>query len=333
MFPTKSWLHQISFILLIGFMVHPCGWAEVSMERVTYLNLPNCYRLSNGTVEIVVTTDIGPRILRFALIGEDNILGEFPDSKVTTELGEWKPWGGHRLWAAPEAMPRTYAPDSSRIDYKIESQETIRLMQPADPKTGLEKEVTVTMSPEGSHVRVLHRITNRNLWAIQLAPWAITIFRGGTTILPQEPYRSHDTALLPARPLVLWHYTDLGDPRFRIGKKFILVNADAAMHEPQKIGIANKQEWAAYLKNKTLFIKRAEYKEGASYPDYGSSTETYTAEAFMEIETLGPVEHLEPNQFAEHLESWSLFKNIEMGEDEAILEKSIKPLVEKTAIK
>jgi hypothetical protein len=303
------------------------------MERVTYLDHANCYRLSNGTVEVVVTTDVGPRIIRYGFIGQGNILGEFPELKVITELGEWKPLGGHRLWAAPEAMPRTYSPDSSRIDYKMEGKDTIRLIEPIEPKTGLQKEMAITLSQEGSRVQIHHQITNKNLWGIELAPWAITIFRGGVTILPQEPYRSHDTALLPARPLVLWHYTDLGDARLRLGKKFILLKPDPAMHEPQKIGIANKQGWAGYLKDKTLFIKRAEYKEGASYPDYGSSTETYTAEAFMEIETLGPIERLEPNGFSEHVESWSLFENVEIGNDEVTLDKAIGPFIEKSAAK
>ncbi|MFN8007838.1 MAG: hypothetical protein U0V70_12580 [Terriglobia bacterium] len=303
------------------------------MEKVKYLNLPNCYRLSNGTVELIVTTDVGPRIIRFAFIGGDNILGEYPDPSIKTELGVWKLYGGHRLWAAPEATPRTYAPDSSPIEYQIEGKETIRLIQRADPKTGLEKEMTVTLSAEGSRVRVHHRLTNRNLWEIQLAPWAVTIFRLGLTILPQEPYRSHDQALLPARPLVLWHYTDLGDSRFRIGKKFFLVKPNEAIHEPQKIGIANKQEWAAYWKNKTLFIKRSEYKEGASYPDYGSSMEVYTESAFMEIETLAPLQKLEPNQSAEHVETWALFNNVEIPEEEMYLEKALLPFLEKSATK
>lgn len=103
------------------------------------------------------------------------------------------------------------------------------------------------------------------------------------------------------------------------------------MHEPQKIGIANKQGWAGYLKDKTLFIKRTEYKEGALYPDYGSSMETYTADAFMEIETLGPIERLEPNGVAEHIEHWSLFKDVVIGNDEATLDKAIGPYVEKSA--
>ena len=76
------------------------------MEKVNYLGQPDCYRLSNGTVELVVTTNVGPRILRYAFAGGENILGEVPESTVQTELGEWRPLGGHRLWTAPEASPR-----------------------------------------------------------------------------------------------------------------------------------------------------------------------------------------------------------------------------------
>src|SRR5258707_1309849 len=73
---------------------------DVKVEKVAYLNLPNCYKLSNGTVELIVTTDVGPRINRYSFPGEDNILAEMPDAVVKTELGDWKPLCGHRLWSA-----------------------------------------------------------------------------------------------------------------------------------------------------------------------------------------------------------------------------------------
>lgn len=59
---------------------------------------------------------------------------------------------------------------------------------------------------------------------------------GGVTILPQEPFRSHDEYLLPARPMTLWHYTDLSDPRGSFGKRFIRLRTDDTMEIPQKIG-------------------------------------------------------------------------------------------------
>ncbi len=304
---------------------------ETRMEKLNYFNQPNCYRLSNGTVEVIVTTDIGPRVIRYSFIGEENILAELPDPKVTTEFGDWKPWGGHRLWAAPESMPRTYWPDNTPVEFKLEGTNTIHLIQPVEGKTGIQKEMVVTLAVEGTEVTIHHKITNRNLWAIELAPWALTIMHGGgTAILPQEPYRSHDDYLLPARPMVLWHYTNLSDPRWMLGQKFLRLKTDASMPEAQKIGIANKQGWAGYSLGRRFFLKRFAYKDGASYPDDGSSTEVYTSGSFMEIETLAPVQHLQPGQAAEHLERWYLFNNVDIGSTELSLKEAVEPLLAST---
>ena len=50
----------------------------------------------------------------------------------------------------------------------------------------------------------------------------------------------------------------------------------------------------AYLRGETLFVKRAAYVEGATYPDYNCNFETYTAGAFIEVESLAPLQRLEP---------------------------------------
>ena len=46
---------------------------------------------------------MGPRIIRYGFAGQDNVFGE-TDVSAATELGEWKPVGGHRLWHAPRKM-------------------------------------------------------------------------------------------------------------------------------------------------------------------------------------------------------------------------------------
>lgn len=299
------------------------------MEKISYLGLPNCYRLSNDTVEVIVTSDVGPRILSYKFRGAENILGEVPKATMTTELGDFKPWGGHRLWVAPEAKPRSYAPDNSPLTVAFEGEREIRLTAPVEAATGIEKEMHLALDAgEGSGLRITHRITNRNLWAIDAALWGLTIMRGGgTAIFPQEPYISWDDYLLPARPLVLWHYTDLTDTRWSIGKKFIRLTTDASASHPQKIGMLNKQGWAAYAHGATLFVKRFAYEEGASYPDYGCNCETYTAGDFIEVETLSPLARLEPGASAEHTERWSLFADVETGTDEATLEAALKSLL------
>src|SRR2546423_11735820 len=61
------------------------------LRKVTRLGLPNCYLVSNGTVEIVVAGDIGPRVLGYCFVGGRNVLGECPEVSVETEWGEWRP--------------------------------------------------------------------------------------------------------------------------------------------------------------------------------------------------------------------------------------------------
>lgn len=299
--------------------------AEVKVEKVSCLNLSNCLKLSNGEVEVVVTTDIGPRVIRYAFVGGENILGEIGGKPG---VKEWQAWGGHRVWIGPEGQPRSYGPDNDPIKHEAVGPRGIRLVQPVEAGTGIEKEMVVTLDDKGSGVTVLHRLTNRGKAPFELAPWALTIMNGGgTAIIPQEPYETHEKALLPARALVLWHYSDLSDARFKIGPKYIRLSTDAAMKEPQKVGIMNKQGWAAYARQGTVFIKRYPWKEHAAYPDYGCNTEVYTAAAFIEVETLGPVTTLAPGATAEHTERWSLHKDVTLGATEADVQKVIPALV------
>jgi hypothetical protein len=301
------------------------------VEKVEYSGLPDCYRLSNGTVELIVTTRMGPRIIRYAFCGEENILGEVPEAVVETELGEWRPLGGHRLWTAPEAKPRSYAPDSDAVAFELEGERAIRLTARTADATGIQKEMSVALSATGSEVQVAHKITNRNMWAIETAPWALTIMNGGgEAIFPQEPFRPWSEYLLPARPLVLWHYTDLRDPRWTISRKFIRLKSDETLPDPQKIGLLNKQGWAAYLRRRTLFVKRASYREGATYPDYNCNFETYTAGSFIEVESLAPLARLEPGASAEHIESWSLFRDVGAGASEETLATALNSLLGQT---
>ncbi len=61
------------------------------METVERLNLPNCLRLSNGEIELIVTTDVGPRVIGYSFVGGENVLGEDPQAAVETALGRFKP--------------------------------------------------------------------------------------------------------------------------------------------------------------------------------------------------------------------------------------------------
>lgn len=51
--------------------------AAVKVEKTEYKGWKNCYRVTNGEVEMIVTGDLGPRIIRFGFVGGRPPLHEF----------------------------------------------------------------------------------------------------------------------------------------------------------------------------------------------------------------------------------------------------------------
>ena len=279
------------------------------METVERLNLPNCLRLSNGEIELIVTTDVGPRIIGYSFVGGENVLGEHLQAAVETALGTFKPYGGHRLWIAQENMPNSYAPDNQPVEHFYnQTENSVRLAQSVEPVTKTQKEILIKLDETGSGVLIKHRITNLGEKTIELAAWALTIMRGGGICeIPNEPFAAYGShTLLPVRNLSLWSYTDFTDSRWQFDKGFIRLKTDSSKPEPQKIGVLNKQGWAAYRVENLRFIKRFAYVEGANYPDMNSNTELYTAGDFIEIESLAPLCNLASGEATEHLERWEL---------------------------
>ena len=301
----------------------------MSVEFVKYMGLESCVKLSNGTVDVIATTAVGPRILFYGPAGGSNILGEHPESSATTALGTWKPYGGHRLWVWPELFPATYAPDNETVEHTIDGEYAVTLHQPVD-LAGMEKQIVIELAPSGNHVKLSHKITSHNLWPVEIAPWAITVVAGGTAIVPRVPFQSHDDSVVVAQPLVLWAFSDLADPRFKLDQRYILLSSDASRPTPQKFGLLNRQGWCAHLVGQSLFVKRFSHHEQAKYPDFSSNNEVYVEGAFMELELLGPVQTVMPGTAMTHQEEWNLFEQIGISSPLNIddLEKIVEPLVQ-----
>lgn len=291
------------------------------IETVSYGGWNNCLRLSNDKVELIITTDVGPRVIRFGFIGGQNLLKEFDEQLGVTEGDEWLSFGGHRLWHAPEVSPRTYAPDFDPVACVIDA-DTVTLTQVVEPSTGIEKVIEISLDQNNARVSLTHKLINRNLWAIEVSPWCLTVMAaGGRAIIPQENFIPHGDGpgetFLPARPIVIWPFTAMGDPRFTWGTKYIQMRQDESLQSKQKFGTANTLKWAAYALNNELFIKSFPYDPAAIYPDQGCNCEFFTMPGFLELETLGALARIEPNDCATHKETWALHhQSVGLTDDE-----------------
>jgi hypothetical protein len=298
--------------------------AEVKIQRVSYGGWDNCLQISNRIVNLIVTTDIGPRIILYGFPGQENEMSEIKSTMGLTGGDKWRIYGGHRLWHSPEDRIRTYEPDNFPVPWK-EITYGVHTLQAVEPNTGIRKEMEITLSPDSTAVTILHRLTNKGKSPVELSAWSITAMApGGKEVVPQT---NKDTRLLPNRMISLWPYTSLNDSRVYFGGKYIILRQDPQIRQPFKFGTSNEQGWAAYFNHDHLFVKYYRHNPNARYPDLGVSYETYTNDYMLEMETLSPLTMLGPSASIEHEEKWELFDNLQMPDDEAEIERVLTEMI------
>jgi hypothetical protein len=281
----------------------------MKIEPTAFGGWANCLRLANEHAELIITLDVGPRVLCYShLPGGKNILKTNAEELGKAGEAEFVARGGHRIWIAPE-NDRTYVPDNSPVTHEL-LPNGVRIVNPAAEPWGVRKELTITMAAETSEVTLEHRATNLGPAPATLATWGITVVEpGGLEIIPRPPLGEHPRDLLPNRTQVLWPYTDTSDDRWRWGREFITLR-QTPHSSPTKLGLMHRMKWVGYLTRHALFIKTFGYEEGATYPDFGCNFETFSNAQMLEIETLSPLRTLAPGESVGHTESWRLFGSI-----------------------
>jgi len=245
----------------------------VNMDRIAKWGWPNVLRLADDRVELLVTLDVGPRVFELSI------------ARWAERLQGVRRPGGHvrrpGMGRARRAPPLDLA---GGFDAHLRPRTTGRSRSPpcragrrsgrTTRSTALRKEMELTL--ESGQVHALHRITNTGTTPATLAAWALTVLApGGVEIIPLPPKRPHPGSpenassadeYSPNQSLVLWPFTDLSDPRWTFGRRFILLRQDAGVAGPTKIGLLHREGWAAYAVQGCLFVKRSRGSRGARIP-------------------------------------------------------------------
>lgn len=300
----------------------------MQVDIVEYAGWKRNVRVSNGRLELIVTLDVGPRILHFGACGGANLFAVFPEQLGRKARGKWMLWGGHRLWVAPEHKPRTYELDNGPVSFeKIRG--GVRAIAPAGPLTGLRKSIEIRFDDRSNGVEVAHTLTNTSRRPAECAPWALSVMAPrGLAIIPLPPVVSHDDRVTPNQNWSLWSYTDLSDPRIRIGSNYVLIRQDPRRGST-KLGLAQREGWVAYLRRGDLFVKLFDRDDRRMYPDGNVNLEVYTDRRILELETLAPLAVLKPGASATHKERWHLFQEVPACASERDVLKHIAPITKK----
>jgi hypothetical protein len=290
---------------------------------------------ANGHLELMVTLDVGPRILHLSTPGGQNVFKNYANELGGRGETEWMIRGGHRFWIAPEDLERTYHRDNHPVEH-LENPATGEVVIESTQEVGgrILKTLGITVAPDAPRATIRHTARNIDSVPLEFSVWALSVMApGGVEIIPQPPLGEHPRDLLPNRTMVLWPYTDMSDPRWRIGRDFFTLSQQPSL-PPCKIGLAHRSGWIAYAMDHSLFVKTFEFLDGATYPDGGCNFETFTNSDMLEIESLGPLKTLAPGEEMTHIERWCILPletPLRTDSDEA-LSKSIAPLLARTGL-
>jgi hypothetical protein len=286
---------------------------KLVLENCGYSGWKNAVRIRWGSWELVAPLDVGPRILRLGPVGGPNLFYENLSQLGTTGGGDWRIYGGHRFWTAPENED-SYAPDNEPVSLEPLGSHGFCLTGQPHPKSGWQKHLALTWQDHGL-IQVEHRLTNLRSEPLTCVPWCLSVLAGGgTAFVPQPPYQPHPSELpsgqkfslsdfLPNRQLILWPFTDLADPRITLhGQYWTLQQRPAS--RAFKIGFRHTEGWIGCLLGNLFFAKWIHHDPLAAYPDRGSNAELFTNGDILELESLAPDRPLAGGETATHIEWW-----------------------------
>lgn len=279
------------------------------MQYVDYKHYGKCAKLSKGGKTILVTVEVGPRIIYYGFDGGENIFyedekdlinkgGEFFETNLKGK-GIWHIYGGHRLWKCPEYLD-TYYPDNAPVQV-VEGKDSVTFVSDVEITTGLQKSVKITMHDDGN-ATVEHKFVNKGKTATSpIALWALSVMDKGARAY--IPISTQDTGLLPNRNLSLWSYTDIKDDRLDIRNDAVVLQ-QKNVSQPIKVGTFACGAVSVEVKGMKFEIE-FNSPEG-EYGDNNCNIETYTNDIMLEIETLSPIKSLAVDEEFVHTEKWSL---------------------------
>jgi hypothetical protein len=287
------------------------------IQEIAYAGWKRNLRLQGPTTELIITLEVGPRIIRYAHHDAKNVFIELPEQMGGSGEKEWTIRGGHRFWTAPEAE-HSYDLDNAPVQWKIIADNEVEVTQPPSDRFGFQKSLRVAVLKD-EVIRVTHLLTNISKDHLAVTPWALSVMApGGMAIVPQPPRDLHPSEFpegratepqhfLPDRELILWPYTDLTDGRYIFSEHFLRLSYHPD-RPATKLGLKFSGGWVAYQNGEYVFAKHFGYDPALPYPDGGANLELFTNRSILEVESLASNFPLEPGATREHVEHWVLRK-------------------------
>lgn len=170
-------------VLSLGFWAAYAFAQAPRVEVIAYRGWQQSYRLTNGTVEVIVVPSIA-RIVHYSFVGEQNTIWLNPATEgKPVQPGVWLNHGGDKAWIwrqedwekyTARAWPPPPATDQVPHQVEVLPDNALRLTSPVVAGYGLRIVREVRLEPKGTRVRITTRLEKlRDGAPYPVAPWVV----------------------------------------------------------------------------------------------------------------------------------------------------------------
>lgn len=282
----------------------------VEIKEILHPAYGTCVKITNGIIEVLVSVELGPRILSYGFCEKENIFFE-EKTLFTNEQEKFFPYGGHRLAVAPEG-PDSYYPENSSVIYTL-LPDGVEFTPPRRKERELQTAMQLILHEKTSDIMLVHTLKNCSKERIYAGIWAITMLQpDGFAILPQNINPADET--LPSRLLAFWPGSSPKDHRMHLSENDQYITIEAIReNRPLTFGINDVSGWAAYVWKENVLLQRFVHSPDVLYPNHGCSFRASLDQACFQLESFSPLYWVEPGCTIRHVENFSLFHSHASG--------------------
>ena len=274
------------------------------IRSVSYAGWKDCIQISNSVFEAIITTDVGPRIIRYSQVNGPNMLwiNEYTAGQ-TEETKTWRAYGGHSFDAVidgTEFLP----PENTPVKYQLTADS---IVFDAIRQGPIIKDISIRMCRRGG-LEICQKITN-------LSQNVISASVNGNTLL-----KNSGTAVLPITS-EMQDFSGCCSPYLFRGNKSSLIRHDMTMLNEDTVSIRPSALWCGYFSQGNLFIMTSPFIDG-TFPRNSSLSFSSDASKYR-MSTYSPESVLNPGESVEHTEVWNIFTGFPQPKDSEEAEKML----------
>jgi hypothetical protein len=287
----------------------PALAAEPRVQREDFHGWRDCWRMSNGKVDLVFVPQVG-RIMRFGRVDGPNVLWENPDlagKRPDPASKDWTNFGGDKLWPAPQerwGWPPDTALDPGEHTVEALPGGKLRVTGKSSFKHGIKFIREFALAPDSPEATVANIMVNMSDRAVDWSLWEVAQVNDPAwaeiPIDRRGGWNLFDDPSVNDRGLSIKGSISRGGANFRLTRD---------SKRSGKIGTDSSIQWARARVGGDVFAILGPNRQPGEYPDKGSLQEIYSSAdpaKYMELELLSPIRTLKPGARVSFVTRWRL---------------------------